>query len=79
MAINFSKISGVIRVQTDTGLPKAYYNQPSRFTPNPAGDGFIIFIGIDSFTVSLTDMQVNGQTPTTMQTGNTLLTALFGT
>lgn len=79
MAINFSKVSGVIRVQTDTALPKSYISQPTRFYPNPAGDGFIIFIGDDSYSVLYTNMQVNGQAPSTMTTASTLLTALFGT
>ena len=76
--INFQKVSGVILVSSGgtnqrnySGSPKCTFNQTSD------GLGMLITIDKDSYQVSLTDLQVNGQTPTTISTATVLLNSLF--
>lgn len=81
MAYNFTKISGVIRV-TDTvsnTVPKSYFGAVGKFEPTPDNLGVNIQINYqNSFTVKLTDLKVNGQTPSTISEAMTLLNSLFG-
>jgi hypothetical protein len=74
--INFTKVSGVISV-TSGGVTKSFFGARGSFTENGAGDGFDIMIGDAPFSVSLSNLRVNGQAPTTMSSGMTLLSAVL--
>ncbi len=78
-AINFTKISGVIRVSQDGGSPKSYFSPSRNFEPLADGTGFNIFLSGAAFTVKLSDLRVNGQAPVNISDGISLLTAIFGT
>ena len=77
--IAFTKISGVITVTSGSNPPKSYFGLTGTYMPNAANDGVNIEIGGASIYVSLTDLRVNGQTPSTMTTARTLLNSIFGT
>lgn len=79
--INFSKVSGVIRVipSGSTNPSKSYVNHSYSFQQTPDGAGFYIYLGSDVYQVALTDLQVNGQAPTSMTVASVLLTSLIGT
>jgi len=77
-AIFFTKSSGVVTVTQTTGQAKSYFGLVGSFNPNPAGTGFLIQIGSAPFNVLLADLRVNGQTPSTMAEGATLLNSIFG-
>ena len=78
---NFSKISGVIRVipSGSTNPTKSYYNHAYSYQQTPDGAGFYIYLGSDVYQVALTDLQVNGQSPTSMTEASVLLNSLIGT
>jgi len=79
MAIYFTKVSGVVRIATDSDVPRIYFSPIGKATPNPNGTDITLQIGGDSFTMAYTDMVVNGQIPSTQRTGITLLNSIFGT
>lgn len=77
MAINVRKISGVVSVQQDSNTPKYYFGLTGKYTALPNND-IQIQIGGDSFVIPMTNLKVNGQTPSTITTAFTLLNAIFG-
>lgn len=78
MATNFSKVSGCYLVSSAGVNQKNYFGSPrGTFTPNGDSTGMVITIGSDTFQVALTDLSVNGQTPTTISTATVLLNSLF--
>jgi hypothetical protein len=77
--IAFTKVSGVITVTSGTNPPKSFFGLSGYYNTNASNDGFIIQIGTTNLQVSLTDLRVNGQTPSTMTTARTLLNSIFGT
>jgi len=77
--INFAKVSGVYSVTSGTNPPKFFYGASGSFQQTPDGTGYLIVIGGASFTVSLTDLRVNGQAAVNIANGQGLLNALFGT
>lgn len=78
MAIYFSKVSGVVRVATDSDVPRIYFTPSGKCIPNPDGVNVTVQIQGDTFTIPYTDLRVNNQTPATMSTAITLLNSLFG-
>jgi hypothetical protein len=76
---NISKTSGVIFVTEGTQEPKCYFVAKGKYVPNTDLLGFQITIGLDTYNVSLSELRVNGQTPSTFTTAKTLLNAVFGT
>ncbi len=78
-AINFTKISGVIRVAQDGGAPKSYFTPSRSVEPSPSGTEVTVYLGGASFTVKLTDLRVNGQTPVNMNDAISLLNAILAT
>jgi hypothetical protein len=77
--IAFTKVSGVITVTSGTNPPKSFFGLSGYYNTNSSNDGFIIQIGTTNLQVSLTDLRVNGQNPSTMTTARTLLNSIFGT
>ena len=77
--INFTKVSGVYSVTSGSNPPKYFYGATGSFSQTPNGTGYLIFIGGQSFTVSLADLRVNGQAPANIANAAVLLNALFGT
>lgn len=78
MALTFTKVSGVIRVATDSGVPRTYYSVQSRVEPDLANNNVTIYLGGSSYTVAYNGFTVNGQTPRTISEAVTLLSALIG-
>jgi len=78
-SVNFTKTSGIIQVRTVGDAPKIYISPRGTAQPNAAGTGVDIMISGDPYSIKLTDLQVNGQTPSTMTTAMTLLASIFGT
>jgi len=79
-SINLTKTSGIIQIRTVGSItPATYFSPRGSSKPNSAGTGVDIVINGDSYAIPLTDLQVNGQTPTTMATALTLLSSIFGT
>ena len=80
--IYLQKISGVLSITQTTGYGKYYAATQvsgAKFNPTSDGTGVYIFIGTDSYTISLSDLRVNGQAPTTLSTALVLLNSIFGT
>jgi len=80
-AILLAKISGVLSVTQTTGRPKYYAATAvanAKWNPNADGDGINLTISGDSYSIPLTDLRVNGQTPSTLTTALTLLNSIFG-
>lgn len=80
-AVAFTKISGMYIVTQTSGAGK-YYSvaaTPTKFNALPAGNGVLITMGSDIYSVSLTDLTVNGQYPSTLSTALVLLNSYFGT
>ena len=75
--INFASVSGVLSVTSGSNPPKYFWGQTASFAQTNDGSGFLIFVGGTSFTVSLTNLRVNGQAASTMSEAQTLLSALF--
>lgn len=71
-----TKISGVLIITQTVGFPK-YYGTTSRtqakFNPDNSGNNIYLTIGGDSYFIALTELQVSGQTPTTLTTALVLL------
>jgi len=78
MALYFTKVSGVIRVATDGGVPRTFYSVQSRVEPNSNNDSVTIYLGGNSYTELYTNIRVNNQTPTTLSEAVTLLSSLIG-
>lgn len=78
-SVNFTKTSGIVQVRTVGSVPKLYISPRGTAQPNGAGTGVNIIINGDPYDIALTDLQVNGQTPSTMTTAMTLLASIFGT
>jgi len=78
MALYFSKVSGVIRVATDSGLPRTFYSVQSRVEPNTNNDTVTIYLGGSSYTELYSSIRVNNQTPSTLSEAVTLLSSLIG-
>lgn len=81
MAISLLKISGVLSITQTAGRPNYYSStlvSGAKFNSNSAGDGVVIWIGGDCYTISLTDLRVNSQAPATISTALTLLNSIFG-
>ena len=78
-SVNFTKTSGIIQVRTVGNVPKIYISPRGTAQPNAAGTGVDIMINGDPYSIKLTNLQVNGQTPSTMTTAMTLLASIFGT
>lgn len=79
MAIYFTKVSGVVRISTDSDVPRLYFSPVGKAIPNPNGTDITLQIGGDSLTMAYTNMVVNGQIPSTQTTAITLLNSIFGT
>ena len=77
--IAFTKISGVVTVTSGSNPPKSFFGLSGSYMTNASNDGFNIQIGEVNFQVSLTDLTVNGQAPSTMTTARVLLNSIFGT
>jgi len=75
--VNFASISGVISVTSGSNPPKYFYGAVGQFCQTPDATGYLIFIGETSFTVSLSELRINGQAPTSLENAATLLSALF--
>ena len=71
--INITKISGVINISMNGGNPKSFFGSKGEFNVNPTGDGYNILINGYPFSVLRTNLTVNGQAPTTISEGLTLL------
>jgi len=61
--VNFASISGVISVTSGSNPPKYFYGAVGQFCQTPDATGYLIFIGGTSFTVSLSELRINGQAP----------------
>ena len=77
--INFSKTSGVLFVTEGTNQPRSYFGLTGRYVPDNDQTKYQIKIGADEYVVLLSDIRINGVTPSTFSEGKTLLNALFGT
>lgn len=78
-SVNFTKTSGIIQVRTVGNPPKIYISPRGTAEPNAAGTGVNIMINGDPYNIAISDLQVNGQTPSTITTAMTLLASIFGT
>jgi len=82
MAISFQKVSGVAIITQTAGAGK-YYDPTAlanaKFSPNGAGTGVNVTIGGDNYEISLADLTVNGDTPSTLSSALVLLNSFFGT
>ena len=80
-AIFLRKTSGVLSITQTTGYAK-YYGATqvsgAKFNANPSGDGVLIDIGGDPYSISITDLRVNDQQPATLSTALVLLNSIFG-
>lgn len=74
---NIQSISGVISISQDGGTPKSYFSEKGKYTFLSDNTTFQLQIGGDSFTFQLDDMQVNGQSPSSLTEALTLLNAVF--
>lgn len=75
------KVSGVLIITQTTGDGKYYASTAvagAKFCPTSDGNGVNIKVGGDEYTISLTDLRVNGQAPATLSTALTLLNSIFG-
>lgn len=80
-AISLVKVSGVLSITQTAGAGKYYSSTAvaeAKFCPNNTNDGVNITIGGDNYSISLTDLRVNSQTPATMSTALVLLNSIFG-
>lgn len=77
--INFTRVSGVFSVTSGSNPPKYFYGATGNFQQTPDGTGYLITIGNAQFSVPLTTLRVNGQTPANINNAAVLLNALFGT
>lgn len=75
--VNFASVSGVISVTSGSNPPKYFYGAVGQFCQTPDATGYLIFIGGTSFTVSLSELRINGQAPVSLANAATLLSALF--
>lgn len=77
--INFTKVSGVVRIESTVQGSLAY---KSFFSPRGelTHKGNTIYITVNGIPLQFeyTDLQVNGQTPSTLSEAITLLTSIFG-
>lgn len=78
-SLNISKVSGVLFVTYGLGLPKSYFGAIGNYVPYDNRLGFEITIVRDVYSVLLTDLQVNGQVPSSFSTASILLNSIFGT
>jgi len=78
-SVNITKTSGIIQIRTVGNPPRIYYSPRGSAKPNAAGDGVDIIVNGDPYSISLTNLQVNGQAPSTITTAMTLLASIFGT
>lgn len=81
MATSLVKVSGVLSITETAGYGRYYAATAvanAKFNPNSAGDGILLTIGDDNYSIKLTDLRVNSQTPATMSTALVLLNSLFG-
>lgn len=81
--LNVSKTSGVLFTTVGSNQPVAYFGANGSYVPFDDLTGVIITIrsGINppvTFNVLLTDLLVNGQSPTNIDNAKQLLNAVFG-
>lgn len=78
MALAIGKISGVVSFTQDTNQPRFYFGSKGKYSV--ANDNVTIYIEIngDSYQFAYTDLRVNGQTPSTINTARTLLNSILG-
>lgn len=79
--IYLAKVSGVLSITQTTGYARYYAATAvanAKFNPNSAGDGVLIQIAGDNFQISLDDLRVNSQAPSTLSTALVLLNSIFG-
>lgn len=77
--INITKVSAVISVTQTAGSPKSYFGSTGKYAVNGDGISYSIQIGSDNYQVSLVDLKINGQSPSSIENGLILLGAIFGT
>lgn len=78
MIINITKSSGVISIKQDTNTPKYFFGLTGNYTAMSNGTTILIQIGGTSLQVELSNLRVNGQTPSSLSTALTLLNSIFG-
>lgn len=83
MAINISKTSGVLFVTDGTNKPTAYYNSSGSYQLSDDGSyaRVTIYFGQNQraeMNIAVSNLKVNGQTPSTSSEAQTLLNAVFG-
>lgn len=80
MATNISKASGVLFVTQGTQNPTSYFGATGSYQFTDDNTQIIIKIGsTPSIITAWTNVQVNGQTPSTVTEAKTLLNSIFGT
>jgi hypothetical protein len=82
---NISKISNVLFVSVSGANPKSFFGAVGTYTVSDDNNTVRIRIAApmimaEDYSLNvLTELQVNGQTPTTVSQAKTLLNAIFGT
>lgn len=82
MAITLTKVSGVLIITQTAGAGKYYAPTAvaqGKFAPNAAGNGYLITVGGDNYSISLTDLVVGTTSPANIGSGLVLLNSIFGT
>ena len=84
MAKNISKVSGIIFYTDGTNQPKGYFGATGSYVVWDDLTGVVITIrsGVNvpnTYSIALSDLQVNGQTPANITVAKVLLNSVFGT
>jgi len=77
MATNITSISGVISISMDGGIARSYFGEKGKYTFLSNQTTLQVYIGQDTYSIELADLQVNGQAPVNLAEALILLNTVF--
>lgn len=77
MSTNITNVSGVISISQNGGTPKSYFGEKGTYTFMANGTTFQLIIGGNPYTIELSSLKVNGQSPSSLGEALVLLNAVF--